>query len=197
MATAIGKTARKGGKPDVAALMKPTAFHPEGRVKIDPVTREVVNPKNNVLRTKTKILKHESGIELGRIEIPVNGGHVLAEGSVWRNALGGPSKYHKRVVDDNFRFRERGKKDRTAPELEYTEAKEYEMFKAYLTDTEQTENIRGLLEGAKETPRMKEEYKNIDADFYAWVKEAKAKVVVDVKSGGVDVEVDEVVMEEV
>lgn len=152
MATLEPNVEVKAGKPNIAKLLKPTKYHPNGRIKMGP-DGEVEGPKNNVVRKKEKIIRHESGIEIARVEIPVNGGHVKAEGSVWRIALGGPKKYHQKLMADIERQKLTGKTDKTAPELEIEEAREYAEYRKYLAETKQdvAEN----------------------ADFYAWLKKAK------------------------
>ena len=84
------------------------------------------------------------------------GGHVKAEGSVWRIALGGPKKYHEMVTKDALRFAATKRVDRGAPELEMEEAKEYVLYCNYL----------------------KEKGKDIaeDKDFYKWLEKDKAEI---------------------
>jgi hypothetical protein len=153
MATYEPKTETKAGRPNIQKLLKPTKFHPKGRIKIDPTTGEPVNTKNNVIGTHTKVIRHESGIEIGRVEIPVNGGHAKAEGSVWRIALGGPKKYHQKVLADRERLLLYGKSEKSAPHLELEEMQEYRMYEKFLKETSQeiAEN----------------------EEFYKWFKKAK------------------------
>lgn len=139
-----------GGKPDMQKLAK------AGRIKLNPDGTVVGSPKTNVLRIKKKKILHESGVQIGEQDIPVSGGHILANDSVWRIALGGPKKYHQKVLKDEERsrlFTSRGgvgSNDRSAPELEEAEAKEYVEYKQFLEE-------KGL-EIAE------------NADFYAWKK---------------------------
>ena len=104
MATQV-KIEKKAGKPNLEKLLMPTKHHPHGRVQIDPETGLVRNPRNNVLYVKEKIIRHESGAEIGKLEIPVNGGHAHEPGSVWRTGLRGPKKYHEKVLKDDETYR--------------------------------------------------------------------------------------------
>lgn len=126
-----------------------------GRIKLTPTGEVEGAPKNNVLRINKKKIYHESGVVIAEQEIEVNGGHVLAPNSVWRIALGGPKKYHEKVLKDEERKRVRGGNDISAPELEEAEAKEYADYKDFLKE-------KGLTIAENEA-------------FYAWLKAPKKK----------------------
>lgn len=139
-----------GGKPDLKKLAK------AGRIKLKPdgdVEGQTVNP---VLYVEKKEIKHESGLVIGTLEIPVNGGHAHMEGSVWRVALGGPKKYHDKVLKDEKRkIMQGGEKGfrPAAPELTEAEFDEYVLYKDFLAE--------------KKLPIAE------DKDFYAWMKNPK------------------------
>lgn len=141
-----------GGKPDLKKLAK------SGRIKLKPdgdVEGQTINP---VLYVEKKEIKHESGIVIGTLEVPVNGGHAHMEGSVWRVALGGPKKYHEKVLKDEKRkIMQGGEKGfrPSAPELTEPEFDEYVQYKAFLEE-------KGVTIAE-------------DADFYASLKEPKKK----------------------
>ena len=155
---------KKAGKPNLQKLLLPTKHHPDGRISIDPETGMPRNPQNNVLYIKEQIIRHESGAEIGKLEIPVNGGHAHEKGSVWRTGLQGPKKYHQKVLQDDETYRLKGKMDRVAPELEIEEAKEYTLYLEFLKETGKADAPRDQLPS--------------DADFYAWLKKEKAEIVV-------------------
>ena len=147
----MAKIEVQGGKPDLKKLAKAK------RIKLKPdgdVEGQAVNP---VLEIQKKEIKHESGFVMGVIEIPVNGGHAHAEGSVWRVALGGPKKYHQKVLQDQRRKQVQGELGfrPAAPQLDFDspESNEYEKYKEFLQE-------KGV-EIAE------------DAEFYAWLKEEK------------------------
>lgn len=138
-----------GGKPDIKKLAK------AGRIKLRPdgeVEGQTVNP---VLYIEKKEIKHESGIVLGTLEVPVNGGHAHMEGSVWRVALNGPKKYHEKVLKDEKRKIMQGPTGfrPSAPELTEAEFDEYTEYQAFLQEINQP-----IAE---------------DADFYKWKKKGK------------------------
>lgn len=119
-----------GGKPDLKKLAK------AGRIKLKPdgdVEGQTVNP---VLYVEKKDIKHESGVIIGTLSIPVNGGHAHMEGSVWRVALGGPKKYHEKVLKDEKRKIMQGETGFrvSAPELTEAEFDEYVEYKAFLAE---------------------------------------------------------------
>lgn len=140
-----------GGKPDLKKLAK------AGRIKLKPDGDVEGQPVNPVVEIQKKEIKHESGFVMGTIEIPVNGGHAHIEGSVWRVALGGPKKYHEKVLKDEKRKIVSGPLGfkPAAPTLDFNsaESNEYEQYKAFLAETKQ--------EIAE------------DAEFYAWLKADK------------------------
>lgn len=142
-----------GGKPDLKKLAK------AGRIKLK-FDGDVENqPVNPVLYTEERPIKHESGLVIGTLKIPVNGGHAHMEGSVWRVALGGPKKYHAKVLKDEQRKAQHGPTGfrPAAPMLDFDspEANEYEEYKTFLKE-------KGV-EIAE------------DAEFYEWVKSSKKK----------------------
>lgn len=119
-----------GGKPDLKKLAK------AGRIKLKPdgdVEGQTVNP---VLYEEKREIRHESGLVLGILTIPVNGGHAHMEGSVWRVALGGPKKFHEKVLKDNKRKEMQGDIGFrvSAPELTEPEYDEYMEYKAFLAE---------------------------------------------------------------
>lgn len=142
-----------GGKPDLKKLAK------SGRIKLAPDGEVVGQTVNPVLEVQKKEIKHESGFVMGTVEIPVNGGHAHLPGSVWRVALGGPRKYHEKVLKDEKRKAIQGSIGfrPAAPELDFEspEFNEYQEYKAFLSE-------KGL-EIAE------------DADFYAWKKKPAKK----------------------
>jgi len=136
-----------GGKPDLKKLAK------KGRIKLKSdgdVEGQTINP---VLYIEKKEIKHESGLVIGTLEIPVNGGHAHMEGSVWRVALGGPKKYHEKFLKDEKRKIMQGVQGFrvSTPDLTEPEYDEYVRYKEFLAE-------KGL-EIAE------------NADFYAWDKE--------------------------
>ena len=138
-----------GGKPDIKKLAQ------AGRIKMTPkgdVENQAINP---VLYVSKKEIKHESGLVLGMLEIPVNGGHAHMEGSVWRVALGGPKKYHEKVIKDEKRKLMQGEIGfrPSAPELSEPEYDEYVLYKDFLAE-------KGVTIAS-------------DAEFYAWNKTPK------------------------
>jgi hypothetical protein len=139
MATVEPSREVRGGKPNVQKLLKPTKHHPKGRIKME--NGEIVGTKNNILYYNEKVIKQDIGgmkVEIARVQIPVNGGHVKLEGSVWRVGLYGPEKYHKKVLLDKANFERKGStKDRCAPELEQEEFDEYKKYLQFLKETEQ------------------------------------------------------------
>ena len=156
MATIEPSKEVKGGKPNIQKLLKPTKAHPKGRIKLD-VQGEIVGPKANVLYKTEKVVKQDIGgvkVEIARYMIPVCGGHVKEEGSVWRIALKGPTKFHQKVLLDKKNAERKGNtNDQGAPELEL---EEYDEYKKYL---------EFLKEGKLEI--------STDKSFYAWLKKAK------------------------
>ena len=147
----MGKIEVQGGKPDLKKLAK------AGRIKLTPEGDVVGQPLNNVLYVQERPIRHESGIQIGTQKIEVNGGHVKANGSVWRIALGGPKKYHEKVLKDEERkimtgpigFRP------AAPTLEPEEAREYQEYKEFLKE-------KGVQVAENE-------------EFYAWKSGSKKK----------------------
>lgn len=138
-----------GGKPDIKKLAK------AGRIKMatnGDVEGQAVNP---VLYIEKREIKHESGLVLGQLEIPVNGGHAHMEGSVWRVALNGPKKYHEKVLKDEKRKLMQGEIGfrASAPELSEPEYDEYVQYKEFLAE-----------KGVTIAP---------DVEFYAWIKAPK------------------------
>jgi hypothetical protein len=138
-----------GGKPDLKKLAK------AGRIKLKPdgdVEGQTVNP---VLYVDKKEIKHESGIVIGTLEIPVNGGHAHLEGSVWRVAFNGPKKYHEKVLKDEKRKIMQGEHGfrPSAPELTEPEFDEYVQYKSFLKE-------KGVTIAENE-------------EFYAWLKKPK------------------------
>lgn len=155
----------KAGKPNLAKLLQHTRYHPKGRVEIDPATGEIVGAKNNILGYQEKIIRHESGVEIGKKRVPINGGHVKADGSVWRIGLGGPKKYHEKILADLEKFELSGKMDRSAPDLEIEEAREYHLYRIFLEEKDL---------------RIAD-----DKEFYKWKEKNNAEVKV-VNRKGVD-----------
>jgi len=138
-----------GGKPDLKKLAK------AGRIKLKPdgdVEGQTVNP---VLYEEKREIKHESGVVIGTLTIPVNGGHAHMEGSVWRVALGGPKKYHEKVLKDIKRKEMQGEIGFrvAAPELSEPEYDEYMQYKTFLAE-------KGVTIAENE-------------DVYVWVKNPK------------------------
>lgn len=140
-----------GGKPDVKKLAK------AGRLKLTPEGDVVGQPINNVLYVQEKPIKHESGMLLGTLKIEVNGGHAHMEGSVWRVALGGPKKYHEKVLKDEQRKIRQGEVGfrPSTPELTEEEFAEYTEYLAFLKE-------KGVAIAE-------------NADFYASKKKSKKK----------------------
>lgn len=148
-------------------LLLPSEFHPTGRIKVDPTTGLPIGPKNNVLYTNAKRMPS------GRVrEIPVNGGHAKADGSVWRVALAGPTRYIWKLMRDELAYRLRGSRSITAPTLTDEETAEARLFVAFLLATSK--------EGATVLPQnfldkktdfgMRETFAQIDEQFYKWLK---------------------------
>lgn len=143
------KVEQRGGKPDLIKLAQPSEHHPKGRIQLE-AGKVVGVPENNVIRVNKKKIYHESGMELGTIEIPIMGGHAKSVGSVWRVGLT-VSKHHKRVLEQAERFARKGDtKDRTVVELTPEEHKEYMKYLEFLKE--------------------KGEEISTDEKFYKWMK---------------------------
>lgn len=142
-----------GGKPDLKKLAK------AGRISLKPDGDVEGQPVNPVLYVEKKEIKHESGVVIGTLAIPVNGGHAHMAGSVWRVALGGPKKYHEKVLKDEKRKLMQGTIGfrPAAPELSEPEFDEYTQYQTFLKE-------KGLSIAE-------------NADFYAWVKKPKKETV--------------------
>lgn len=116
----MGKIEVQGGKPDLKKLAK------AGRIKLTPtgdVEGQSINP---VLYVEKKPIKVQGHV-IGTHEYSVNGGHAHMPGSVWRVPLGGPTKYHQKVLKDEERKKLSGIIGfrPSAPTLDAGEAKEY------------------------------------------------------------------------
>lgn len=141
-----------GGKPDLPKLAK------KGRIKMSSNGEVVGQAKNPILHVDKKPIKVQDQV-IGYKEIVVNGGHATREGSVWRVALGGPTKYHAKAQKDERRKEENGGVGfrPAAPTLDFDtpEYNEYQEYKAFLK--EKGVDI------------------STDEEFYTWKSKPKAK----------------------
>lgn len=162
----------KQSQPDIARLLIPTEFHPNGRIQIDPSTGMVRMPKRNVLY-KTK--KRVRGVVK---EVEENGGHAKADDSVWRIALGGPARYFWKLLRDEMSYRLRGSKSVSAPTLTDEELTEARQFVAFLLDAK-SKNESVLPQNFLKTTTGREydhgvtkrdEFREIDRAFSSWLK---------------------------
>lgn len=127
----MAKMETTGGKPDLKKLAK------AGRIKLTPDGDVVGQAQNKIIHVDKKPIKVQD-VVVGVKEIPVYGGHATMEGSVWRVALRGPTKYHEKVLKDERRKLVHGAQGfrPAAPELDFDspEANEYEEYKAFLKE---------------------------------------------------------------
>ena len=163
------KTRRKEGQvksqANLQKLLIPTDIHPTGRVTIDPKTGMPKAPKRNVLGY---------GERAGK-KIEINGGHALADDSVWRIALGGPARWYWKVMRDELSRRLHGKTAISAPTLTDGEMREARLFTAYC--------LKMREEGKKVVPddflnkkydlELKDTFNEINKGFYSWLKDNK------------------------
>jgi len=121
-----------GGKPDLKTLAK------KGRIKLKPDGDVDGQATNKVIHVDKKPIKVQD-VVVGYKELPTYGGHATLGDSVWRVALGGPTKYHAKVLKDNRRKEAVGVQNfrPAAPELDFEspEYNEYEEYKAFLKET--------------------------------------------------------------
>ena len=159
-------------EPHLPSLLIPTEFHPNGRVQLDPVTRMVRMPARNILY-KTKVKVH--GMER---EIEVNGGHAKADGSVWRIALAGPTRYFWKFLRDELAYKLRGSHSISAPMLTDEEIMEARQFVAYLLKMKEegTSVLPGDFLNKKYDNGLREQFAGIDKQFYAWLKKQDLKM---------------------
>ena len=166
----VGKQKRLEGRvmsqPNIPKLMLPSEFHPNGRIQIDPVTKRPVSPDRNVL------YKKEINRRGAKMVIEVNGGHALKEGSVWRIALGGPSRYLWKFMRDQMHYKMHGSRSISAPkELMDGEMKEARAFVTYMKE----EMVKGNLVvpedflNKKYDLSLKGEFVKINEKFYEWL----------------------------
>ena len=147
-------------------LLLPSEFHPEGRVKLDPKTQMPVMPKRNVLYMDT--VK-----QTGRPR-EVNGGLALKDGSVWRTALAGPSRYIWKMMRDELAFRFKGSRVTTAPELMEGEAIEARQFVTYAL-REKALPHDFLNKKYDHDQKTRDMFRDVDEKFYVW-KDKQDKV---------------------
>lgn len=155
----------KGPQPNVLKLLTPTEFHPNGRIQME--AGRIKGPQSNIIAKLTR--KTQDG---RTVELPVNGGHVRADGSVWRVALRGPARYVWKLMRDEMAYRLRGSKAITAPRLVDEEFLEARQFAAFLL-AKQAEGKSALppdFLNRKFDLGMRERFDEIDAAFYAWRK---------------------------
>lgn len=158
----------KGPQPNVLKLLTPTEFHPNGRIQME--AGRIKGPKNSVLYKTTRRTQNGQTVEQ-----VVNGGHALADNSVWRIALSGPARYFWKLMREETAYRLRGSKAIIAPRLTDGELLEARQFVAYLL-VMQTEGKEGLPQdflNRKFDHGMHERFAKINEGFYAWLKKQK------------------------
>ena len=139
-----------GGKPDLNKLAK------KGRVKLKSNGDVEGQATNKVLHVDKKpILVQE--VVVGYKDLPTYGGHATLGDSVWRVALGGPTKYHQKVLKDKRRKESMGAFNfrPAVPELDF-DSPEYNEYQEYVVF---------LAEKGVEI--------STDEAFYTWKKEPK------------------------
>jgi len=165
------KVSKRVGQPNLAKLLEHTEHHPKGRVEIGS-DGKIKGNKGKVIGYEERIVEDELGNKK-KIKIPVQGGHVTEEGSVWRISLS-PARYHSKVLGDEERKALTGTIDRTAPTLEVDEAKEYAAFVKYAKDEKITVPVgtSSIL-----TPEDKDIISEANEGFYKWFKGKSVEVV--------------------
>ena len=149
-------------QPALERLLIPSDIHPNGRVQIDPKTGMPYMPQRNVL-FKSKITRR--GVTK---EIDVNGGHARKDGSVWRIALGGPTRYMWKLLRDELAYRLRGFRVFSAPALDDGEILEARQFVAFLLANKDALPMDFL--NSKYDHGLRELFAGIDKKFYTWLK---------------------------
>lgn len=129
----MSETSIVTGKVDLEKLLKRTKHHPKGRVQIDDATGEVKNPKNPVIEKDVEVRTLVDGKEVTKL-IDRQGGHVLAEGSVWRagmrwNGKVGAEAYHEMCLQYERQAAMGRTKDDFRPELTEDEKVDYLKWK--------------------------------------------------------------------
>ncbi len=145
-------------------LLMPTEFHPDGRVQLDAKTRMPKMPKRNIA--------YKDVVKRTGKEREVNGGHALAEDSVWRTGLGGPARYIYKYMRDQLHYKMKGSRVTTAPDLVEDEAKESRQFVTYALTTKALPH--DFLNKKYDTDiKHREMFRDLDKKFYAWMEEQK------------------------
>lgn len=140
-------------------LLMPSEFHPDGRVQLDPKTRMPKMPKREVLYMDT--------VKATGRPREVNGSHALAEGSVWRTGLAGPSRYIWKFMRDEMNYRLKGSRVISAPILTEEEAKEARQFVTFVM-MEKALPADFLSKKYDNDQKTRQMFRETDAKFYAW-----------------------------
>lgn len=147
-------------------LLMPSEFHPEGRVKLDPKTRMPEMPKRRVL--------YMDKVRATGRDREVNGGHALANDSVWRTGLGGPARYIWKFMRDEMNYRLKGSRVISAPPLTEEESLEARQFVTFCL-SEKALPSDFLSKKYDQDQKTREMFRDLDKKFYAW-KEKQEKV---------------------
>ena len=153
----------KQSQPALERLLVPTDIHPRGRVQIDPKTGMPYMPRRNILYMNRIRRRGQE------INVEVNGGHAKADGSVWRIALAGPTRFIWKMLRDELAYRLRGFRVFSAPSLTDEEMVEARQFVAYLIANNKDALPPDFL-NTKYDHGMREIFSGIDKQFYAWLK---------------------------
>jgi len=148
-------------------LLLPTEFHPKGRVVLDPKTNMPKVPKREILYMDT--------VKATGRKREVNGGHAKKEGSVWRTALRGPSRYLWKAMRDEMNYRVKNTRCITAPELVEEEAYEARQFITYALVTKALP-YDFLGKKHDHDKKTREMFDKVDAAFYKWKDAQKEEV---------------------
>ena len=145
-------------------LILPSEFHPNGRIQLDEKTRMPKMPKRTVA--------YKDVVKRTGKEREVNGGHALAEDSVWRTGLGGPARYFYKLMRDQLHFKMKGVRITTAPDLGEDEAKESRQFVTFALTTKA---LPSDFLNKKYATDIKHRgmFSDLDKKFYAWMEEHK------------------------
>lgn len=142
-------------------LIMPSEAHPEGRVQLDPKTHMPKMPKRRVL--------HMDVVKATGRPREVNGDHALADDSVWRIALGGPSRYIWKFMRDEINHRLKGTRSISAPMLTEEEALEARQFVTFLIATKSLPSDF-LSKKYDQDQKTKDMFQEVDKKFYDWKK---------------------------
>jgi hypothetical protein len=143
----------------------------KGRVKIDPATNMPVMPKRNVLMM---------GVSPHQRPMEINGGHAKADDSVWRVALGGPSRFVWKFMKDEVDYRVKGGGTRviSAPVLTQEEVIEAREFVTYVLEKRKEDKsvLPDDFLNDKYDYGKRELFAEMDKGFYKWKEKYGKKV---------------------